>query len=116
VERDERFSRCEPQAAGVITPEVGLRIQSHRFETSYLGKTRENPSCLSRHYKKQSPFEGSVRQVRGRILSFLFRNGHTLKSDLSLGIDLPKEQIDPVLASIVEEEFIVMDQDIVKIT
>jgi A/G-specific adenine glycosylase len=83
---------------------------------SYLGKTRENPNRRSRQYKKQSPFEGSVRQVRGRVLSYLVRNGNTLTRDLYSEIDLPPERIDPVLASLVAEGFIVMDRNIVKIT
>lgn len=36
-----------------------------------LKKVRPNPSRRSRHYKKQAPFEGSDRQVRGRILKLL---------------------------------------------
>jgi A/G-specific adenine glycosylase len=83
---------------------------------SYLGKTRDNPNKRSTQYKKQSPFEGSVRQVRGRILSYLVRNGNTLTRDLYSEIDLPPERIDPVLASLVDEGFIVMEGDIVKIT
>jgi A/G-specific adenine glycosylase len=83
---------------------------------SYLGKTRDNPNKRSTQYKKQSPFEGSVRQVRGRILSYLVRNGNTLTRDIYSEIDLPPERIDPVLASLAAEGFIVIDGDIVKIT
>ena len=83
---------------------------------SYLGKTRENPNRRSSQYKKQSPFEGSVRQVRGRVLSYLIRYGDTLTSDLARGLDLPPDRIDPVLASLVAEGFVVMEGDIVKIT
>jgi A/G-specific adenine glycosylase len=83
---------------------------------SYLGKTRENPNRRSRQYKKQSPFEGSVRQVRGKVLSYMVRNGNTLTRDLYSEIDLPPERIDPVLASLLDEGFIVMEGDIVKIT
>jgi hypothetical protein len=43
-------------------------------------------------------------------------NGNTLTRDLYSEIDLPPEQIDPVLASLVAEGVIVMDRDIVKIT
>jgi A/G-specific adenine glycosylase len=82
---------------------------------AYLGKTRENPNHRSRQYKKQSPFVGSVRQVRGRILSYLISNGDTLKRDLASGIDLTPARIDPVLDSLVDEGFIVIAGDIVKI-
>ena len=83
---------------------------------SYLGKTRANPNRRSRQYKKQSPFEGSVRQVRGRILSYLVRNGWTIPSDLYLELGLPAERIDPVLATLIAEGFIVRDRDFVKIS
>lgn len=35
---------------------------------SHLGKKIENPNRRSKHYSKQSKFEGSNRQLRGRIL------------------------------------------------
>jgi A/G-specific adenine glycosylase len=82
---------------------------------SYLGRTRENPNRRSRQYKKQSPFEGSNRQVRRRILSFLVGNGWTLQSDLCRELGLSSERIDPVLASLIAEGFIVRDQDLIKI-
>jgi A/G-specific adenine glycosylase len=82
---------------------------------SYLGKTRENPNRRSMQYKKQSPFEGSVRQVRGKILSYLVRNGCTLASDLYRDLGLPAERIDPVLSTLIAEGFIVRDRDFVKI-
>lgn len=83
---------------------------------SYLGKTRENPNRRSRQYKKQSPFEGSNRQVRGRILSYLVTNGNTLKTELCEELDLPSCRIDPVLDSLIAEGFIIMDGDFVKIS
>jgi A/G-specific adenine glycosylase len=83
---------------------------------SYLGKTRENPNRRSRQYKKQSPFEGSNRQVRGRILSYLVTNGNTLKTELCEELDLPSCRIDPVLDSLIAEGFIITDGDFVKIS
>ncbi|MDD1705493.1 MAG: A/G-specific adenine glycosylase, partial [Methanoregulaceae archaeon] len=82
---------------------------------SYLGKTRENPNRRSRQYKKQSPFRGSVRQVRGRILSFLVGRGCTPISDLYRELGLPAERGDPVLATLMNEGFIVRDGEFVKI-
>lgn len=83
---------------------------------SYLGRTRENPNRRSRQYKKQSPFEGSVRQVRGRVLSILVKNGRILTSDLNREIGLPAERIDPVLDALIAEGFIVRVQDFIKLT
>jgi A/G-specific adenine glycosylase len=83
---------------------------------SYLGRTRENPNRRSRQYKKQSPFEGSVRQVRGRVLSILVKNGRILTSDLNREIGLPAERIDPVLDALIAEGFIVRVRDFIKLT
>jgi len=83
---------------------------------AYLGKTRENPNRRSRQYKKQSPFDGSVRQVRGRILSFLVKNGEKKIEDLYREIGLPEERIDSVLTSLLNEGFIAMENDLVRIT
>ncbi|MDD1708906.1 MAG: A/G-specific adenine glycosylase [Methanoregulaceae archaeon] len=83
---------------------------------SYLGKTRENPNRRSRQYKKQSPFEGSNRQVRGRILSYLITKGNTLKMELYEELGLPSCRIDPVLDSLTAEGFIIPDGDFVKIS
>lgn len=43
---------------------------------AFLGRTIPNPNTRSRHYVRQSAFEGSDRQIRGRILEVLLaRNG-----------------------------------------
>lgn len=83
---------------------------------AYLGRTRENPNRKSREYKKQTPFEGSIRQVRGRILSYLVENGGAVRRDLCRDLGLPLERIDHVLASLDAEGFIVLDRDLVKIS
>jgi A/G-specific adenine glycosylase len=109
--------RIEPLVAATIWKDNPRDFYNSLMDYgSYLGKTRENPNRRSRQYKKQSPFEGSVRQVRGKVLSYLVRNGNTLTSNIYSEIDLPQERIDPVLASLAAEGFIVMDGDIVKIT
>lgn len=38
---------------------------------AFLSKTEINPNRKSKHYNKQSKFEGSIRQVRGKILKQL---------------------------------------------
>lgn len=42
---------------------------------NWLGKTISNPNRRSQHYTKQSPFTGSLRQVRGQILQALLNHG-----------------------------------------
>ena len=43
---------------------------------SYLASCVSNPNRKSRHYMKQSKFEGSVRQVRGKVLKLLLEHKH----------------------------------------
>jgi A/G-specific adenine glycosylase len=49
---------------------------------TYLSKIVENPNRKSKHFKKQSQFEGSVRQVRGEILRLLLKKRIIKKKDL----------------------------------
>lgn len=46
---------------------------------SYLKETTENPSRKSLHHKKQSRFEGSDRQLRGKLLNALTEKSYTAK-------------------------------------
>ena len=43
---------------------------------THLKSTHPNPSRKSKHYTKQSKFEGSLRQVRGEILKTYVRDGN----------------------------------------
>lgn len=45
---------------------------------SFLKKEQGNIAQKSFHYKKQSPFEGSLRQLRARIVRLLLKNSATL--------------------------------------
>jgi len=49
---------------------------------SDLAKQFENPNRRSRHYVRQSTFEGSQRQLRGQVLSCLLRNSPILIDEL----------------------------------
>lgn len=49
---------------------------------SYLKKIGNNPSVGSRHYVKQSPFAGSIRQIRGAIISMLATQGEIKVGEL----------------------------------
>ena len=42
---------------------------------NWLGKTTPNSNRRSQHYTRQSPFSGSLRQVRGQILQALLNHG-----------------------------------------
>ena len=71
-----------------------------------LKKQYANPSRKSAHYNKQSPFNGSNRQVRGKILRFLTENNHGSARELSQHLDLPLEKVRSNLITLEHEGFI----------
>ena len=48
-----------------------------------LKKSLENPNRRSAHYQKQSPFEGSNRQIRGMILKALTCQPHVTGREIA---------------------------------
>src|SRR5581483_6695200 len=58
---------------------------------TFLGKNVVNPNRKSKHYVKQSKFEGSLRQVRWRILKVLLKNKTLNQTELEKEINAPKE-------------------------
>ena len=81
----------------------------------YLGTTIENPNRRSRHYQRQAPFEGSNRQIRGRILNLLVNGGELSREDLTIVLDVPASRIDPLLRKLEAEGFLVVDYDRIRI-
>lgn len=72
---------------------------------AHLKKTVGNPNTQSRHYTKQSRFEGSRRQLRGKILKALGSNTYTAPA-LARVLGKPVEQITDVLADLTAEGFV----------
>ncbi|NYT07836.1 MAG: A/G-specific adenine glycosylase [Methanomicrobiales archaeon] len=81
----------------------------------HLGATIENPNRRSRHYSRQAPFEGSNRQLRGKILRLLIGGGETAVGDLSRNLGLPESVIEPVLVRLADEGFITREDNRVRI-
>lgn len=70
----------------------------------YLGKAGTNPNRKSKHYKTQTTFEGSVRQMRGKILKLLI-NGE--KDTLLLAKEFENRRFfNEALRQLIGEEFI----------
>lgn len=70
---------------------------------SYLKQTVGNLNTASKHYTKQSRFEGSSRQVRGRILRLLGTRPYTQRE---LQQQIVDERLLPVLRELVAEGLI----------
>lgn len=71
-----------------------------------LGReAKENPNKKSKHYARQSKFEGSNRQLRGRILRILLSK-KTSAQNLSRQTGRPLAEVKKVMASLKREGFI----------
>lgn len=70
---------------------------------TYLGKTLPNPNRRSRHYAKQSKFEGSKRQIRGAVLRSILTNGPQSDAELLRGLGFEKTQLYTVLQEMSRE-------------
>lgn len=71
-----------------------------------LKKNGEAGHRRSMHYRKQSRFEGSDRQVRGRILKLLLTDGIVIESMLIARLGLPPERVTQILSELQKEGFV----------
>lgn len=69
-----------------------------------LGKHITNPNLKSKHYIKQSKFEGSLRQVRGKILKILLENKKISITELKNQINSP--HVNSALLELEKEGFL----------
>ncbi len=78
---------------------------------TYLKGQVVNPNRKSKHYAKQSKFEGSDRQIRGEILRLLLVKNKISKKGI---IDQTKEgpkRIEKVLKTLVKDGFIKINKE-----
>jgi A/G-specific adenine glycosylase len=74
---------------------------------AYLGKTVPNPNRISRHYARQSKFEGSDRQLRGAILRHLLQAGEAETEELIAAISPQgRDRVESIIAQLVQEGLI----------
>jgi len=71
-----------------------------------LKKVLQNPNRKSSHYKKQPPFEGSDRQVRGEILRVLLNNPSLSVSEIGKTIHIARKRLNKILDQLEQEGFI----------
>jgi len=77
---------------------------------SYLGKAQVNPNRRSAHYAKQSKFEGSLRQLRGKILKELLRQQEIKKTELEKR--LKDKRLNDVIEQLKSEGFILQNKQL----
>ena len=103
-----------------ITPLIGATIDHTRPREwywalmdygSHLPKTTKvNPNKKSKHYVQQKPFEGSHRQVRGKVLKFLTTKGKCTSAKCAQELDLEPEKVNEVLSELVHEGFAILKE------
>ncbi|MFC1541599.1 A/G-specific adenine glycosylase [Candidatus Latescibacterota bacterium] len=76
----------------------------------FLKQTGENPSRSSAHYTKQSRFQGSDRQIRGKILELLLEHENLTETELCARFDSDPERTKNIIARLVKEGILVNDR------
>jgi A/G-specific adenine glycosylase len=72
-----------------------------------LKKTRGNASRRSRHYIKQSKFEGSRRQIRGKILKLLLEKRCLSLPSIAKCLEAERNMVSEILDELTKEKLIV---------
>ncbi len=73
---------------------------------SHLGKKIKNPNRKSAHYSRQSKFEGSDRQLRGRLLGEFLISGSINIKKFALGYKQPLIRIKRIMKALETEGFL----------
>lgn len=73
---------------------------------TYLNMTYANPNRKSSSYSRQSRFEGSERQLRGRVITCLLGKTSASVDDLAQAAGCMPERLAPVLDSLVKDGLI----------
>ena len=74
----------------------------------YLKSIMPNPNRKSRHYTRQSRFEGSDRQIRGRALKILTEKRLVPKASLYKALGGDRERLEIIIAGLIKEGLIHM--------
>ena len=76
-----------------------------------LGRLGPNANRRSRHYTRQSPFAGSVREVRGRIIAVLSARGSITRAALERELDPTDTRLAPALEGLERDGMIVVESN-----
>jgi A/G-specific adenine glycosylase len=73
---------------------------------SMLKKKHPNPSRRSAHYSQQSAFEGSDRQVRGRLLRLFLKHNRITPNRLRASVPCESKRLEKIISGLVKDGFI----------
>jgi A/G-specific adenine glycosylase len=77
----------------------------------YLKKMAANPSRKSAHHAVQSTFQGSDRQIRGRIIKLLVAHGSLQRNELLTLLGHERERYESILQQLVDEKMVILAGD-----
>jgi A/G-specific adenine glycosylase len=75
-----------------------------------LKKMIPNPNRRSAHYSRQSPFPGSDREIRSRILRLFLKNPELPEKAILTGIPTDPHRIKRILRQLIEERFLLCQE------
>ena len=73
---------------------------------SWLATQAENPNTRSKHYTRQSAFEGSQRQLRGAVVRVLVSQARMVASAIAAATGKPPKEIKVVMEKLEREGFV----------
>lgn len=77
----------------------------------YLKKMAANPSRKSAHHTVQSTFQGSDRQIRGRVIKLMVAHGSLKKDELFRLLGDERERYESILHALVQEKMVTLCDD-----
>jgi A/G-specific adenine glycosylase len=77
----------------------------------FLKAAHVNPSRRSAHFTRQSRFEGSDRQVRGRVVRLLVAQGVLSEDQLMTELAADRERVRSILDDLTNEGFLSRTED-----
>ena len=81
-----------------------------------LGRLRQqNPNRRSRHYARQSRFEGSDRQVSAQIVRLFLKNKHLTPAQIAGRMGEPPDRVQIILSALEKKGFITRSKSVFKI-
>ena len=80
-----------------------------------LKKNGENPGRRSAHYAKQTPFEGSFRQKRGKVLRALLAFGPGNADDIGIAAKIKEEDLYKILLDLEKDSLVAEEGGVYRI-
>jgi A/G-specific adenine glycosylase len=82
---------------------------------AYLGRTFPNANKRSKHYMKQSTFQGSFRQVRGEVVRQITAHGTRTMTELVQSTDYDPIRLQEAIEALSRDGFLTQEGDSIKI-